>query len=168
MWSKTNNTTVLSIYPTTRGYAFTLFESPLSPYDWGVKDVSRSSANETLLDDIEYLIERYQPDVLTIENPDQPGFKRPSRIIALYFSIRALAEMRGVNVVSLNKDDIAHTFSGFGAKTKHQIAKVIAREIAAFGHLVPKPRQAWMSESRRQGLFDAAALGLTYYALAEE
>jgi hypothetical protein len=168
MWSKSNNTTVLSVYPTTRGYAFTLFDGPLSPHDWGIKDVPRSSSSDGILDDIEYLIERYQPDVLTIENPDQPGFKRPARIIALYFAIRALAEMRGVNVVSINKDDIANTFSGFAARTKHQIAHVIAREITAFGHLVPKPRQAWMSESRRQGLFDAAALGLTYYALANE
>jgi len=30
---------VLSIYPNTRGFAFVLFEGPLSPFDWGVKEV---------------------------------------------------------------------------------------------------------------------------------
>jgi Holliday junction resolvasome RuvABC endonuclease subunit len=165
MWSNATNTTVLSIYPTSRGYAFALFESPLSPYDWGVKDIPRQSANELLIDEIEYLIERYQPEILVIEDFEQEGFARHKRIQALYFSIRAMSERLGVSVITINKEQVLNAFKGFNAVTKHQIAQVIAREIEAFSHLLPKPRAAWMSESRRQGLFDAAALALSYYAM---
>ena len=168
MWSKsTNNVTVLALYPTTRGYAFTLFDGPLSPYDWGIKDVPRKSRIADVLDDLEELIERYHPDVLVIEDSDQIGFRRPTRTRSLYFAVRNLAELRGVSVRAVSKDEIRNAFDRFGAKTKNQIAIVIAREIAAFAHLIPKPRRAWMSETRRQGLFDAATLGLTYYSIVE-
>lgn len=167
MWSNTTNVTVLSIYPSARGYAFALFDGPLSPYDWGVKDVRRRVKTAQVLDAVDALIERYHPDVMVIEDISQPTFRRPLTTRALYGALRSLGELRGVNVKTITKSDVHRAFGRFGAKTKHQIAGVIAREITAFTHLAPKPRKAWMSESRRQGLFDAATLGLTYYSLTE-
>lgn len=167
MWSNKNNVTVLSICPTARGYAFALFDGPLSPYDWGVKDVKRKVKSAETLDAVDALIDRYHPDVMVMMDIHQPGFRRPIQTRALYRALRSLGELRGVNVRVVAKADIQRAFSPFAAKTKHQIARVIAREIAAFTHLAPKPRRAWMSESRRQGLFDAATLGLTYYSLQE-
>ncbi|MBL8309476.1 MAG: hypothetical protein JNL19_03540 [Burkholderiales bacterium] len=120
-----------------------------------------------ILDDLELLIERYHPDVLVVEAFDAPVFRRPARMRTLYVAIRNLAELRGVSVETVSRETIRHVFSRFGAKTKNQIAVVIAREITAFKHLAPAPRRAWMSESRRQGLYDAATLGLSYYALIE-
>lgn len=167
MWSNKNNVTVLSICPTARGYAFALFDGPLSPYDWGVKDVRRRVKTAETLDAVDALIERYHPDIMIMADIDQPSFRRPPQTRALYIALRNLAELRGVSVEAIKKDDIRLAFSRFGAKTKHQIARVIAREVTVFAHLAPKPRRAWMSESRRQGLFDAAALGLTYYSLTD-
>lgn len=167
MWSKQNNVTVLAVYPTTRGYSFALFDGPLSPYDWGTKDLPRATRSARLLGDLEALIDRYHPDVLVVEDFDATTFRRPKSTQKLYFAMRSLAELRGVNFAVVSKGEVREVFSRFGARTKSQIATVIAREIAAFKHLAPKPRRAWMAESRRQGLYDATTLGLTYYGLSE-
>ncbi|WP_156527887.1 hypothetical protein [Bradyrhizobium stylosanthis] len=49
------------------------------------------------------------------------------------------------------------------AKTAERIAK----HIPAFEQYVPPPRKPWMSEDRRMGLFDAAALALTFFQTVE-
>ena len=55
-------------------------------------------------------------------------------------------------------------FASVGAGTKYEIAKAIATQIPAFAHRLPRLRKIWMSEDPRQSLFDAAALGLTFFA----
>lgn len=37
---------VLSIYPTPRGFAYTLFEAPLSPVDWGSRELTGKDKRE--------------------------------------------------------------------------------------------------------------------------
>jgi hypothetical protein len=56
-------------------------------------------------------------------------------------------------------------FAEFGLATKQSIAEIIGKRIPAFERLVPPPRKIWMSEHARMGLFDAAALALTFFQL---
>lgn len=155
---------VLSIYPTTRGYAYVLFEGPLSPYDWAVKEVRKKNKNECTLEHINVLIQRYRPDYLLIEDHTEKGSRRSSRIRRLYRSIIHLAKVEQIEVMRYGKTAIRACFGPEGAHTKYEIAKAIAREIPALAHRLPPRRKAWMSEDPRQGMFDAAALGVVFYA----
>ncbi|HCM68271.1 MAG TPA: hypothetical protein DIS62_04725 [Candidatus Kerfeldbacteria bacterium] len=83
---------VLSIYPTSRGYAFVLFEGSQSPYDWGVKDIRKRGKNEATLEGVRALVERYRPDHLIIEDYTEKGSRRSSRIRRLYRMVTHLAE----------------------------------------------------------------------------
>ena len=47
--------------------------------------------------------------------------------------------------------------------SRYMIVEAIARNIPAFEQYVPLRRKIWQSEDRRMGLFDAAAMVLTFY-----
>lgn len=154
---------VLSLYPTSRGYAFVLFEGPETPYDWGVKDIRRKKKNEETIHSVRALIERHRPDHIVIEDYGEPGSRRSSRIRRLYRMITHLAESEFIDVSRIARSDVFACYASVGAITKYEIAQATARNIPAFAHRLPRVRKIWMSEDPRQSLFDAAALGITYF-----
>ena len=155
---------VLSIYPFSRGFAFVFFEGPESPFDWGVKEVKEKHKNTKTLDEIKKLIDQYRPEVIVIEDTSDKESRRNSRIRKLYRMLVHLAAVEYVDLCRYTKAQIKECFASVGASTKYEIAKAIVTQIPAFGHRIPPIRKPWMSEDPRQSLFDAAALGLTYFA----
>lgn len=154
---------VLSVYPTSHGFAFVLFEGPETPFDWGIKDIRDRQRTTKTLDAVQAIMTRYLPDVLVLEDTGL-GSRRTIRIRRLYQMLNHLADTQGVPVVRYSRNDVRKCFSAVGARTKYEIAKAIANQIPAFTHRLPPVRKIWMSEDPRQSLFDAAALGITHYA----
>lgn len=155
---------ILAVYPSSKGVAFVLFEGPDSPFDWGVKEIKGTAKNRTTVEAVECIIARYQPDVLVIEETRERGARRTVRIRRLYRSLTHLAHTHVIEVASYPKRVVRATFARVGASTKYEIAQAIARSIPAFSIRLPRVRKPWMSQDSRQSLFDAAALGITYYA----
>lgn len=164
MTHENSQTLVLSIYPFSRGFAFVLFEGPESPFDWGVKEIKEKHKNTKTLEEIKKIIDRYRPEVLVIEDTTDKGSRRTSRIRKLYRMLVHLAETEYVDLYRCSKIEVQRCFTSVGARTKYEIAKAIATRIPAFAHRIPRLRKPWMSEDPRQSLFDAAALGLTYFS----
>lgn len=164
MTSTSPQSFVLAIYPTSHGFAFVLFEGPQAPFDWGVKGIRGKRKNAKTVDEVNALIERYHPETLVIEHTGTGQVRRAARIKRLYRMLRHLAAVAQVDVRRIDRSDIRACFASVGAVTKYEIAKAIATEIPAFAHRLPRVRRLWMSEDPRQSLFDAAALGLAYYA----
>ena len=156
---------ILALYPSARGFAFVVFEGPTSPFDWGTKEFRGISRNARTLDAITELIERYRPDAMVIEDFTEKDSRRSARIRSLYRSLIHLAQVECIDVSRYTKAQVRHCFGSVGATTKYEIATAIARQIPAFEHRLPRLRKVWMSEDARQNLFDAAALGLTHYAI---
>jgi len=155
---------VLSIYPFSRGFAFVLFEGPDSPFDWGVKEIKEKHKNNKTLAEIKKIIDRYRPEVLVIEDTTAKNSRRTSRIRKLYRMLVHLGKAEYVDLHRYSRAAVSACFTSVGARTKYEIAKAISIQIPAFNHRMPRLRKAWMSEDPRQSLFDAAALGLTYYS----
>lgn len=156
---------VLAVYATSKGFAFVLFEGPESPFDWGVKTVSGNSKNTKITEAVESLIGTYQPSVLVVEDTSDRLSRSTTRIRRLYRSLADIAAAQVVEVCRYPKATVGKTFAAVGATTKYEIARAISRHIPAFASRLPRVRKPWMSQDPRQSLFDAAALGLTYYAL---
>jgi hypothetical protein len=152
---------VLSIYPFWRGVAFVLFEGPNNPFDWGIKEIKGKRKDSKTLAEIKKIVDRYRPDVLVIEDTDS---RRTSRIRKFYRMLVHFAEVEYVDLHRCSKIEVRACFAAVGASTKYEIARAIATQIPAFTHRVPRRRKLWMSEDPRQSLFDAAALGITYFA----
>jgi len=154
---------VLSLYPTTRGFAYVLFEGPLSPIDWGVKEIPGPNKNARCMERIGNLIETHQPNAVVIEDCSVASSRRSVRIRRLYRSIEARAAQQKIDTYRYSRDQIRATFGKLGATTKDEIAEVIAKRIPAFEHRRPPIRRPWMSEDSRMGLFDATALAFAFF-----
>jgi hypothetical protein len=154
---------ILSIYATSRGFAFGLFEGPESPFDWGVREIDNPWRNRKCLGAIAEIIDRNQPCHIVIEDAAEPLSRRSVRVQQLYRSIATLADKNFVQVHRISKPAIRQCFAAVGAITKYEIAQAIAMRIPAFAIRIPPVRKPWMSQDSRQSLFDAVALALTYY-----
>lgn len=158
---------ILAISPSPRGFAFVLFEGPTTPFDWGIKDIRGNDKNEKSLAAILKLIVDFHPSALVIEDADAKGSRRAARIRALLRDVANRAATEGISVFRYSRKEVQRTFAGEGVRTRPEIAKVVAARIAALATRLPPFRKIWMSEDPRQSLFDAAALGLTFFERAE-
>ncbi len=154
---------VLAVYLNTRGFAFVLFEGPLAPVDWSVREVRGPKKYARCLARIVGILDQYSPDVLVLQDTSPRGTRRVPRITELNAAIAELAEVRGLPVHTFSRDKVREAFWHYGATTKQALAEIIAKHIPAFERYVPPPRKPWQSEDARMGIFDAAALALTFF-----
>lgn len=159
---------MLAIYPSFYGFAFILFEGPQSPFDWGTKAIVGRKKNADIVKAVAKLLERYQPECLVMEDFTDKKLGRVRRIKRLYRALSDMANSLQIDVRLYRRREIKRCFATVGATTKLEIAQAVARYIPAFRHRLPPVRQPWMSEDRRQSLFDAAALGITHYCVNRE
>lgn len=157
---------VLAVYLNTRGFAFVVFEGPLSPVDWGVKEIRGRRKNTRCLSALRRIFNQYEPAVLVLQDTSPEGTRRARRIEALNAAIFELAKRHTMPVFAYSRDRVRVAFSDLVRPSKQTIAEVIAKHIPAFERYLPPPRKPWMSEDSRMGLFDAAALVLTFFQSA--
>jgi hypothetical protein len=157
---------VLAIYLTKRGFAFVLFEGSLSPLDWGKTRRYGPEKNDHCLKIAGALFNRYHPDVLVLQDTSWAGARRSQRITNLNASLFEFGERHGVAVCAFSRDRVRAAFSYLGSPTKQAIAEAIAKHIPAFEPYLPPERKPWMEEDARMGIFDAAALALTFFESA--
>jgi hypothetical protein len=153
----------LSIYLNTRGFAFVVFEGHLSPFDWGIREIRGPRKCSRCLLRITQIVDRYAPDVLVVQDTSAHGTQRARWITALNTSITVLAKDRDIAVFAYSREQVRAAFEPYECPNKHSLAELIAKQIPAFERYVPPPRKPWMSEDRRMGIFDAAALGLVFF-----
>jgi len=154
---------VLSIYLNTRGFAFVLFKTSLSPHDWGMREVRGLRKQQRCLDKMTALLDFYEPDVLVLQNTSLGGTVRVLRLARLNTALASVAERRGIPIYSYSRAEVHDAFDPMTVPNKVAMAELIAKHIPAFERYVPPPRKPWMSEDARMGLFDAAALGLIFF-----
>jgi len=154
---------VMAIFPNTRGFAYVVFEGPLSPIDWGMSDVRGSHKNDMAVRRISRLMASLVPDVLVLRAIADLQAPRGRRLCKLVQSLEELAHTSGIPSAQFGRQDVRQTFRYLGSPARYAIVRSIAKHIPSFDPYVPPPRQFWKSEDRRMGLFDAAALALTFY-----
>ena len=155
---------VMAAHPTTRGFAWVLFESPLAPVDWGLAS-AKAGRNARLVARFERLLTRYSPDVAVFEEFDERDARQTERTRLLRRGLLHLASTRGSDVATYRRSTVQACFASVGATTRIEIAQVISSHIDAFSHRMPRRRSPGASGDVRQGLFDAAALAITHFAL---
>ena len=157
--------TVLAIYLTRRGVAFVLFQGPHSPVDWGHACRESAAKNGHCLKKVRVLLSR-QPDVLVLQDTSWTGTRRSRRVRRLNEAIFEIAEEHPFPVCTFSRQHVGAAFSHLASPTRYAIAQDIAKNIPIFEHHLPPPRKRWLPEDERMGIFDAAALALTYFQSA--
>lgn len=167
MTPSTHQGLVLGIHPTSRGFGWVLFEGQMTPVDWGLAS-AKTGRNAKLLRRFERLLNRYQPAVIVLEQFEGHPGGRVGRIQSLCRSLVHIAHCRGVEAFIYERAVVRTCFASIGAKTRYEIAQAIAQRIDAFRRRLPPVRKQWESDDGRLGLFDAAALAITYFAVHGE
>lgn len=153
---------ILSVYLTSRGMAWVLFEGAYTPVDWGNIDVRVRKSYQCMKAFVS-LIKEYRPDALVLEDTSESGSERVHRIHKLNERMHAHAVDADFPVMQFSRSNIQQAFAKLGAMNKDRIARVIAEHIPCFEQYVPPVRKPWMSEDARMGYFDATALALLFY-----
>lgn len=155
---------VLSIVPTHRGLAYTLFRAPLSPIDWGFKRIRGKDKNAHCLAAAARLCEALRPETLIIEDCFSRPSRRSERAKRLITMMARLSEAENITLARYTQAAVFETFKEAGAVSRTEIAHAIAAYVPALASYLPRPRKLWSAEDERLFLFDAAALALTHYA----
>lgn len=158
-------TTVLALYPTSRGFGFVLFRGDVALVDWGIKDVRRKDKNFLALHLMKTIIGKYRPNVLVLQDTGSKGSRRHERIRELH---RCAAEYAKAEGIAVRRFAQTRVHAHFGVHTKYAVAERVAEELPQLALRLPPKRKPWMSEDARQSLFDAAALALLYFASVTE
>jgi hypothetical protein len=157
---------VLAIHPFARGFAFALFEAPLSPVDWGIKEILGAKRNARCLAAVRTLTTRLRPGVVVFEDVSHSTAKRSRRIKRLKSLIVNYLSGQSTEVHNYGRAHIRACFASVGAVTRREIAEAIAAQLPAFEARLPRVRKTWESEDPKMALFNAASVALTHYYVA--
>jgi len=160
--SKNSKRRILAIDPVTRGVGFVVFEGPELLIDWGVAHV-RSDKHAKCLDRIEKLIVRYRPDVIVVEDTEADGSRRCDRVRTLLKGVIQKATEHDIKTRTFSPSEVRKAFLSSEASNKEQIAGILCARHPELLPYLPPHRKCWMSEDVRISIFDAAALGHTFF-----
>ena len=152
---------IVAFYPHARGFAYVVFEGPLSPVDWGMSDVPARQKAQRCLRRLSLLLDQYQPDALLIR--EVSNARRMRSIAALLAAIKEEARVRGLFTAAISRKQIREAFAYLGSPTRRAIVEAITKRIPMFAAYAPPIRKIWNGEDRRMGLFDAAALAAVFF-----
>jgi len=156
---------VLALHLARRGLAFCQFEAPGALHDWGIKYIAWRARHEATLGVVQHLIQRFAPDAIVIEDVSATGARRSARICALYREIEGIADEHGIDLNAYDWEAVFHVFKARQPRTRHDIAVHVAELLPMIKRRLPPKRRCWLPQDPRQSLYDAAALGLSYYAI---
>jgi len=154
---------VLAVDPAVRGLGFVVLEGRTKLVDWGVKEARSGDKNARCLRRVEELIAIYWPQAIVVEGYAGPGSRRCRRVERLIDAIERLSAREKLPVRRFSRAAVRKAFAPLGAATKHEIAQALAARFPELAPRLPPFRKPWMSEDYRMSIFDAAALGWTYF-----
>ncbi len=164
--SRSNDTArVLAIDPGSRGFGFAVLECPERLIDWGVVEV-KDNSHLKQMKRVANLLERYEPHAIVLEDITSKRSHRCKRIRTLIRSIAKMAGKRKVRIRRFSPLQLKHAFAP--ASNKDQIAEAIISQFPELAPRLPQKRKSYTSEHYQMGIFDAVALGLTFFALLEK
>lgn len=160
MGKKCDAERILAIDPTHRGFGFVVLEDGIELLDWGTR-YTPFPKDYNAIEKVDELIDRYSPGVLVLENPQGECSRRCRRVEQLIERLARLGQARGLAVFQYSRAQIRLAFISEDARTKAEIAAILARQFPELGPKLPPIRKLWMSEDHRMAIFDAGALAVT-------
>lgn len=160
------NKRILALDPAYQGLGYALIEDhAVRLIDWGIKKC-RPNKNRIYLQKAEELFTRHKPDVLVVENVEG-NTRRCRRVRKLIQEITKLAAKKKIEVRTFSREQVKKAFANTHATNKEEIAQVIAGFFPELAPRLPRHREIWMSEDYTMSIFDAMALGMTYFHSAK-
>jgi hypothetical protein len=152
---------ILALDIRSKTLAYAVFDGAAQVLDFSV---CRSVYSGFQASRVERLARRFQPEIIVMRKVPAGSSRDTPAMQAAIRSIRAKAKELCIRVVSIDKGLVKRTFRGHGKPTKYNIALLLAACFPALTWYVPRKRKPWKPEDRRMHYFDAAAMGMAYFA----
>jgi hypothetical protein len=137
-------------------------EGPDVLVDWGLKSTGRAD-NRKSSRALDKLIERFQPDILILEDWDSTGSRRCERVDRLLSRI-ASRDKRQPGVRLVNSRKLRLIGPAAQTNTKYGRALLPSARFPEVHPFLPPIRKPWMPEDNRMAIFDALGFALAYFS----
>jgi hypothetical protein len=134
-----------------------------SVIDSGTRICDQDQFDDCLGHRFDRLLQLYAPKAVILRDTRciSGDFKKRKIVTA----IRQGAKRRTIDLVSVRLATVHEYFRRHDARTKYQIAVVVASLLPELAWKLPRKRKPWESEHYRMSIFDAAALLITHLEL---
>jgi Holliday junction resolvasome RuvABC endonuclease subunit len=156
---------VIGFQPSSHGFGWAAFSSPLALYDWGLCH-AKTNKNVKCMRRLERILSRLEPRTIVLEAFETDGARRSGRVIDLCRAVVSHAIDQRIEVAIYPRSQILARFGAVGARTRQQVAEAVARSFVELRPRLPRPRAAWDAPDRRMALFDAAAVAQTHFQIS--
>ena len=157
---------VLAVAPMSTHVGFAVLERPDRLIDWGTKWTRRAD-NDRAARMIGNLLDRFEPDILALEDWTAPGSRRCTRVKTLLARVATEAGNRAtVRLVSLA--EIRLIGPSAATVTKHARARFLAEQFPEIHRFLPRFRKIWMSQNPKMAIFDALSFALVCFAIQRD
>jgi hypothetical protein len=146
-------------------FAFAVFEGPDRLLDWGVRSFRRgvNAVKVPAGKKFAAILDYFLPDavVVRVRTGDRDARRGKMREILLRESAK-----RGTPTRLLSRRAVKEAFAGAN-RTKYTIAAALAERLPELAPVLPTAHKLWVSEDYILSVFDAAAVGITYFSRHE-
>ncbi len=153
---------VIALDVRSRNFGFVVFEGANEILDWGVRSF-RSGANAVKVparEKLLALLDEFTPSAVVIRERAAGRSTKKPQLLSI---IERQARSRRIPVRFITPRDVNRAFVGFESN-KYEVASVLAKQFPTLASKLPPMRKCWQSEDYRMSIFDAAAVGVAYFA----
>ena len=144
-------------------FGYVVFEGPQMLLDWGVMTHERRGGSSLEIE-IKNLQSLFTPSIILTRGISERYRQRQPAIRRASQTLRTVSAKVFI-AVRLIDDSSLYAFFARSARTnKYEIAQIIAARFPELAWHLPPRRRPWQSEPTRQMIFDAASLGIVYFA----
>jgi len=156
---------ILAIDLRRRRFGFSVFEGPRRLIGWGVRFYPANDESEAALmgKRLAALLAVYSPSAIVVTKEQWDRALSDTEIRTLVEEILRLAEANDITVRGVGHTMVRQSFVSMQSGTKHEIANSLARIFPELSSRLPPARRTWESEHSIMTMFDATALGLSFW-----
>jgi D-alanyl-D-alanine carboxypeptidase len=165
MHPKPHERRILAIALRSRRFGFAVFEGPTRLLNWGMvfyplnDRAQRAAASKRVAS----LLTLFAPLVIVVGRARLLNVRKDSGVSPILRSIRREASSRLIPVRLMKRTTVKDVFHVLHAKSKHEIASMLAEMFPELRCKLPPKRRLWDNEHPIMTMFDAVALGFAYW-----
>jgi D-alanyl-D-alanine carboxypeptidase len=162
---KSHEQRILAIVLRSRRFGFAVFEWPNRLLDWGMVfyPLNDGAQRRAVTKRVESLLTLFTPSIVVVGRTRLLNVRNGSGVRPILRSIRHEALSRAIPVHIMTRVEVREVFHALHAKSKHEIASMLAQMFPELFCKLPPERKIWESEHPIMTMFDAVALGFTYW-----
>jgi hypothetical protein len=143
-------------------FGFAVFEGEEQILEWGTRSFrcGKRRVKVPMRQKLLGLLNEFKPELLILQESKHGATGKSVKLVL------NLARRLKIPVLRIPRVVLQRSFQDHN-HNKHEIATVVANRFPQLAQRLPRKRMPWQSEDARMSIFDAAALGVTYFDAQE-